>query len=136
MPFLVRTLRGDGRNGSYEEQKETNGSLIGFSFSGEVREPFPAVIQALEETKLPVTSVDAPSSWNIESGPPSDGVGSKFMPTALISLTAPKPLVQHFKGRHFVGGRHVPKFPCSMSRFLTNKLLQICAPFYCRKVWV
>lgn len=77
----------------------------GFSFSGEVREPFPAVIQALEETKLPVTSVDAPSSWNIEDGPPKSGLGSTFNPTVLVSLTAPKPLVKYFKGRHFIGGR-------------------------------
>lgn len=82
-------------------------SSIGFSFSGQVREPFPAVIQALQETKLPVTSVDAPSSWNIEDGPPATGLGSSFMPTALVSLTAPKPLVKHFKGRHFIGGRFV-----------------------------
>ncbi|OTA97562.1 hypothetical protein M434DRAFT_248001 [Hypoxylon sp. CO27-5] len=79
----------------------------GFSFSGEVREPFPAVIRALEETKLPVTSVDAPSSWNIETGPPESGLGSKFNPDFLISLTAPKPLVKYFKGRHFIGGRFV-----------------------------
>lgn len=78
---------------------------LGFSFSGEVREPFPAVIRALEETKLPVTSVDAPSSWNIETGPPESGLGSKFNPDFLISLTAPKPLVKYFKGRHFIGGR-------------------------------
>ncbi|KAI5867502.1 YjeF N-terminal domain-like protein [Durotheca rogersii] len=82
-------------------------AIFGFSFSGEVREPFPAVIRALEETELPVTSVDAPSSWNIETGPPKSGVGSKFNPEFLISLTAPKPLVQYFKGRHFVGGRFV-----------------------------
>ncbi|PHH65777.1 hypothetical protein CDD81_1504 [Ophiocordyceps australis] len=82
-------------------------AIFGFSFSGEVREPFPAVIGALEETKLPVTSVDAPSSWDIENGPPKSGLGSSFMPTALVSLTAPKPLVKHFTGRHFVGGRFV-----------------------------
>lgn len=87
-------------------------SSIGFSFSGQVREPFPAVIQALQETKLPVTSVDAPSSWNIEDGPPATGLGSSFMPTALVSLTAPKPLVKHFKGRHFIGGRYVPSTAC------------------------
>ncbi|KAK7915200.1 hypothetical protein PG985_012903 [Apiospora marii] len=79
----------------------------GFSFSGEVRELFPVVIKALEETKVPVTSVDAPSSWNIEEGPPKSGVGSSFHPEFLISLTAPKPLVKHFQGRHFVGGRFV-----------------------------
>ncbi|KAI0475856.1 YjeF N-terminal domain-like protein [Xylariaceae sp. FL0804] len=82
-------------------------AVFGFSFSGEVREPFPAVIKTFEETKVPVTSVDAPSSWNIESGPPESGLGSKFHPAVLISLTAPKPLVKHFKGRHFVGGRFV-----------------------------
>ncbi|KAM0426240.1 hypothetical protein ACHAPT_008591 [Fusarium lateritium] len=82
-------------------------AIFGFSFSGEVREPFPAVIQALQETKLPVTSVDAPSSWDIENGPPESGLGSSFMPTALVSLTAPKPLVKHFRGRHFIGGRFV-----------------------------
>jgi len=82
-------------------------AIFGFSFSGEVREPFPAVIKALEETKLPVTSVDAPSSWSIEDGPPSSGPGAKFNPEVLVSLTAPKPLVKWFKGRHFIGGRFV-----------------------------
>lgn len=77
----------------------------GFSFSGEVREPFSPVIEALERTTVPVTSVDAPSSWNIESGPPKDGPGKNFNPAALVSLTAPKPLVAWFKGRHFLGGR-------------------------------
>jgi NAD(P)H-hydrate epimerase len=81
--------------------------LVGFSFSGEVRDPFPAIIQALEETKIPVTSVDAPSSWNIEDGPPKAGLGSNFNPSVLVSLTAPKPLVKYFNGRHFIGGRFV-----------------------------
>lgn len=31
------------------------------------------------------------------------------MPEALISLTAPKPLVKWFRGRHFVGGRFLSK---------------------------
>lgn len=62
----------------------------------------------MEDTKIPVTSVDAPSSWNIEEGPASSGVGSSFHPQVLVSLTAPKPLVSFFKGRHFVGGRYVP----------------------------
>ncbi|CAK4024003.1 NAD(P)H-hydrate epimerase [Lecanosticta acicola] len=82
-------------------------AIFGFSFSGEVREPFPNVIQALAESKVPVLAVDAPSSWNIETGPPSEGPGKEYNPDALISLTAPKPLVKWFKGRHFVGGRFV-----------------------------
>ena len=82
-------------------------SIFGFSFNGEVREPFPAVISALEKTEKGVLAVDAPSSWNIETGPPKEGVGSGYMPRALISLTAPKPLVK-FLGKdvkHYVGGR-------------------------------
>jgi NAD(P)H-hydrate epimerase len=80
-------------------------SIFGFSFSGEVREPFPKVIEALETTKIPVLAVDAPSSWNIDTGPPESGPGKNFQPDAMISLTAAKPLVKYFKGRHFIGGR-------------------------------
>ena len=77
----------------------------GFSFSGAIRDPFPSVINMLSSTKVPVLSVDAPSSWDIESGPPKEGPGSDFMPQTLISLTAPKPCIKYFKGRHFLGGR-------------------------------
>lgn len=82
-------------------------AIFGFSFSGKVREPFADIIAAFEKTKITVTSVDAPSSWSIEDGPPQSGPGMTFQPAALVSLTAPKPLVKHFKGRHFVGGRFV-----------------------------
>ena len=84
-------------------------AIFGFSFQGEVREPFRSVIEELEHTEKGVTAVDAPSSWTIDDGPPKEGMpGSGYMPTALISLTAPKPLVKFYKGRHFVGGRFVP----------------------------
>ena len=83
----------------------SNLTLACFSFSGEVRDPFKELISAMENTKVPVLSVDAPSSWSIEDGPPESGPGAKFMPATLISLTAPKPLVKHFTGTHFVGGR-------------------------------
>jgi NAD(P)H-hydrate epimerase len=61
-------------------------AIFGFSFSGEVREPFPKVIEAMEATSVPVLAVDAPSSWNIEEGPPDSGPGKSFMPPALIRL--------------------------------------------------
>jgi hypothetical protein len=67
----------------------------------------------MQETKVSVTSVDAPSSWNIEEGPPKSGVGSSFHPDVLVSLTAPKPLVKFFAGRHFIGGRYVRVFRLS-----------------------
>ncbi|KAJ8069321.1 hypothetical protein OCU04_002977 [Sclerotinia nivalis] len=82
-------------------------AIFGFSFSGSIRDPFGSIITALEETSLPITSIDAPSSWDISNGPPSSGPGANFMPQYLISLTAPKPLVRYFKGRHFLGGRFV-----------------------------
>jgi len=97
----------DDFTSSLKETDHIVDAIFGFSFSGPVREPFSTVIQAMEDTHIPVISVDAPSSWEIETGPPSEGPGSKFMPEVLISLTAPKPLVKHYKGRHFVGGRFV-----------------------------
>jgi len=60
-----------------------------------------------------VLSVDAPSSWDIQEGPPKEGPGAKFMPQSLISLSAPKPCVKYYKGRHFIGGR-----------FLTNAIVE------------
>lgn len=54
-------------------------------------------------------SVDAPSSWDIQEGPPKEGPGAKFMPQSLISLSAPKPCVKHYRGRHFIGGRFLTK---------------------------
>ena len=98
----------DDFKGALKETDYVVDSVFGFSFSGEVREPFKEIIDAKEKTDVQVLSVDAPSSWSIEDGPPDSGPGSKFQPQTLISLTAPKPLVKHFKGRHFIGGRFLP----------------------------
>ena len=65
-------------------------------------------VQALAKTDKPVLAVDIPSSWDVNQGPPSSGPGQGFHPEALISLTAPKPCSQFFKGRQFLGGRFVP----------------------------
>ncbi|KAL9098402.1 MAG: hypothetical protein Q9163_005932 [Psora crenata] len=94
--------------GSLKASSHVVDAIFGFSFSGDVRDPFKSVIGALETTKVPVLSVDAPSSWSIEDGPPKEGPGAKFQPATLVSLTAPKPLVKHFRGTHFVGGRFLP----------------------------
>ena len=98
----------DDFNSALKETNHVVDSIFGFSFSGEVRDPFRDIIDAMEKTEVPVLSVDAPSSWNIEEGPPASGPGSKFQPQTLISLTAAKPLVKYFKGRHFIGGRFLP----------------------------
>ncbi|RMJ23747.1 hypothetical protein PHISP_05370 [Aspergillus sp. HF37] len=84
-------------------------AIFGFSFGGPLRDPFPSIVSQIEATPVPVLSVDAPSSWDIESGPPKEGPGAKFMPQTLVSLTAPKPCVKHYRGRHFMGGRFLTK---------------------------
>ncbi|KAL2813247.1 YjeF N-terminal domain-containing protein [Aspergillus granulosus] len=84
-------------------------AIFGFSFGGPLRDPFPEIISQMEKSRVPVLAVDAPSSWDVESGPPTEGPGSNFMPEYLISLTAPKPCVRFYKGRHFVGGRFLTR---------------------------
>jgi len=81
--------------------------IFGFSFKGAVRPPFDAVLPALAaEGAPPIISVDIPSGWDVETGPPAEGVALR--PAALISLTAPKMCARFFEGRHFLGGRFVP----------------------------
>lgn len=85
-------------------------AIFGFSFSGDVRAPFDRIITDLSSSRVPVLSVDAPSSWHIAEGQPSAGkIGSNFYPSSLISLSAPKPCSRGFRGRHFLGGRFLPE---------------------------
>jgi len=94
-------------------------AIFGFSFKPPVRAPFDEVLPLLTQSKLPIVSVDIPSGWDVEGGRPSDplpgpsGSGGKQIdaldPDVLISLTAPKEGVREYKGRHFLGGRFVPK---------------------------
>ncbi len=59
------------------------------------------------EGGLPLVSVDIPSGWAVDEGPPpaSSSLPS-LRPSLLVSLTAPKPSALHFDGpHHFLGGR-------------------------------
>ncbi|XP_038643152.1 NAD(P)H-hydrate epimerase isoform X2 [Scyliorhinus canicula] len=79
-------------------------AVFGFSFRGQVREPFAAILGTLEGVTIPIASVDIPSGWDVEKG----GTGG-IQPDLLISLTAPKKAAAHFEGRyHYLGGRFVP----------------------------
>jgi len=112
-------------------------ALFGFSFAGPPRPPFDALIALMAGAArgeaaasgggsgvaaidpasavasvvevapaVPVLSVDVPSGWHVEEG---DTYGTGFMPTALVSLTAPKLCSRYFTGRaHWLGGRFVP----------------------------
>ncbi|CAO3599939.1 unnamed protein product [Absidia cylindrospora] len=81
-------------------------AVFGFSFHGDVRDPFRSVISAFQQTQKPIVSVDIPSGWDVTTGPTEQ---VSFQPQVLVSLTAPKQCAFHFKGnRHFLGGRFVP----------------------------
>ncbi|KAF7313836.1 NAD(P)H-hydrate epimerase [Mycena chlorophos] len=81
-------------------------AIFGFSFKGPIRAPFDTAMPLLSASGLPIVSVDIPSGWDVEEGN-KDGVG--LQPDVLVSLTAPKEGVRAFKGRHFLGGRFVPR---------------------------
>ncbi|KAI0769019.1 YjeF N-terminal domain-like protein [Trametes elegans] len=81
-------------------------AIFGFSFKPPVRSPFDTALPLIARSGLPIVSVDIPSGWNVEEGN-VDGVG--LNPDVLVSLTAPKEGVRKFTGRHFLGGRFVPK---------------------------
>lgn len=82
-------------------------ALFGFSFKPPVRETFVPIIRLLENTSVPICSIDIPSGWNVESGPPVEG---DIKPDMLVSLTAPKLCAKKFQGKyHYLGGRFVPK---------------------------
>src|SRR6267154_554791 len=81
-------------------------AIFGFSFKSPVRAPFDNALKLISASGLPIVSVDIPSGWDFERGN-AQGVG--LDPDVLVSLTAPKEGVKHFTGRHFLGGRFVPK---------------------------
>ncbi|RPD62319.1 YjeF N-terminal domain-like protein [Lentinus tigrinus ALCF2SS1-7] len=81
-------------------------AIFGFSFKPPVRAPFDAALSLIANSGLPIVSVDVPSGWNVDEGK-VDALA--LDPDVLISLTAPKEGVRSFKGRHFLGGRFVPK---------------------------
>lgn len=80
-------------------------AIFGFSFRGDIREPFRSIIADLNATQKPIVSVDIPSGWDVERG---DTSGGGVRPAMLISLSAPKPCTQFFSGVHYLGGRFIP----------------------------
>lgn len=81
-------------------------AIFGFSFKPPIRAPFNEVLPILNQARLPIVSVDIPSGWDVEKG---NDLGVGLQPNVLISLTAPKEGVRDFRGKHFLGGRFVPK---------------------------
>jgi len=82
-------------------------AIFGFSFKPPIRAPFDEVLPILNQARLPIVSIDIPSGWDVENG---NDLGVGLQPNVLISLTAPKEGVRDFRGKHFLGGRFVPKY--------------------------
>ena len=89
-------------------------SIFGFSFkvgSG-IRSPFDNILEHLSELKkAKLVSVDIPSGWDVELGPPKKGSSPHvpfLNPDMLVSLTAPKLSAKFFDKIHYLGGRFVP----------------------------
>ncbi|KAJ8593947.1 YjeF N-terminal domain-like protein [Rhizopogon salebrosus TDB-379] len=94
-------------------------AIFGFSFKPPVRAPFDDALELISASGLPIVSVDIPSGWDVERGN-EQGVG--LNPDVLVSLTAPKEGARYFTGRHFLGGRFVPK--------AMQRKFELCLPDY------
>ncbi|XP_054161589.1 NAD(P)H-hydrate epimerase-like [Oppia nitens] len=111
-------------------------AIFGFSYKPPLRPQFAEILTKIVESKtngIPIISVDIPSGWHVEEGPPNDGTPI-LKPDCLVSLTAPKKCAQHFTGQyHWLGGRFIPpemaqryslnlvKYPTTEQCVLLNK---------------
>ena len=91
-------------NNDFSEYDLIVDAIFGFSFHGEIREPFKNIIDKLKKLEDKVISVDIPSGFDVVKG----NINNTFTPKYLISLTLPKLCTKDFKGEHYLGGRFVP----------------------------
>ena len=78
--------------------------IFGYSFKGDIREPFKAIIDTIGKSGIPIVSIDIPSGWDVDDG----NINSTFTPEVLISLTVPKKWALQYDRVHYCGGRFVP----------------------------
>lgn len=73
---------------------------FGFSFSGAVRAPFDEILRRLKQGP-PVVSIDIPSGWDVEAGPPESGLQPSVLGCKPLKLdwTVARP-----KGAHVAHG--------------------------------
>ena len=85
-------------------------AVFGYSFTGDIREPFRGILASINRIANDVTlvSVDLPSGWDVERGAQPES-GALVPPHMLVSLMLPKLGVRGFYGTHYLGGRFVPK---------------------------
>lgn len=85
-------------------------AVFGYSFRGDVREPFRSILETVGSVRCRYAAVDIPSGWDVECGPsPGSLLGT---PDVLVSLMLPKlgvrSLVDNGVTPHYLGGRFVP----------------------------
>lgn len=96
--------------GSIERYNLVVDAIFGFSYKPPLREQFKGLLSLLSTCAIPVVSVDIPSGWIVDEGPPCDDSTPVIKPDCLISLTAPKLCALKFEGSsHYLGGRFVPE---------------------------
>ena len=101
-------------------------ALFGFSFKGEIRQPFKTIIEAMKKYGNKIISVDIPSGFDIDKG----NIFGTFIPRGLISLTLPKLCEKEFKGEHYLGGRFVPKKLFEKFNLKCDGLYKDCSDLY------
>ena len=101
-------------------------ALFGFSFKGEIRQPFKTIIEAMKKFENKIISVDIPSGFDIDKG----NIFDTFIPKGLISLTLPKLCSKTFKGEHYLGGRFVPKKLFEKFNIKGDNLYKNCSELY------
>jgi len=101
-------------------------ALFGFSFKGEIRQPFKTMIEAMKKFESKIISVDIPSGFDINNG----NIFNTFIPKGLVSLTLPKLCSKSFAGEHYLGGRFVPKKLFEKFNMKCEKLYQNCNDLY------
>ena len=101
-------------------------ALFGFSFKGEIRQPFKTIIEAMKKYENKIISVDIPSGFDIDKG----NIFDTFIPKGLISLTLPKLCSKNFKGEHYLGGRFVPKKLFKKFNLNCDGLYKDCCDLY------
>ena len=101
-------------------------ALFGFSFKGEIRQPFKTIIESMKKYENKIISIDIPSGFDIDKG----NIFNTFIPKGLVSLTLPKLCSKDFKGEHFLGGRFVPKKLFEKFNLNCCNLYQNCSDLY------
>lgn len=79
--------------------------IFGFSFKPPIRQPYNLVLNGFKNISTPIFSIDIPSGWDVEKG----NIEKMYEPKYLISLTLPKEVAKFFTGKHYLGGRFIPK---------------------------